>query len=170
MQARQRLTKKPSGLLRIAARLPIWLYRARLGWLLCGRFVMLTHIGRISGKPRQVVLEVVEYNPELAAITVASGWGKKSDWLQNILKTPQVEVTYGSRTRNACASVLSKDEAFLIIQRYATRHPFAFKELARFMIIDTPADQREACRAVSDTIPFVTLGLKNDPELEENGV
>jgi len=170
MQERRRLTAKPSGLLRIAARLPIWLYRAGLGWLLSGRFVMLTHIGRISGKPRQVVLEVVEYNPELAAITVASGWGIKSDWLQNILKTPQVKVTYGSRIMDAYASALPKDDAFQIINRYAAKHPFAFRELANFMIKDIPADTREACRAVSDTIPFVTLQLKICAELEENRI
>jgi len=131
---------------------------------------MLTHIGRNSGKPRQVVLEVVEVNPELATITVASGWGKKSDWLQNILKTPQVKVTYGSRTMDALASELSKEDAFQVTTRYAARHPFAFKELARFMINDIPADTREACRAVSDTIPFVTLRHNIGTELEENRV
>jgi hypothetical protein len=30
------------GLMRLALRLPIWLYRARLGWLLGERFLLLT--------------------------------------------------------------------------------------------------------------------------------
>lgn len=48
--------RPPRGLLRLAARLPLWLYRAGLGWLLSNRFLMLTHIGRKSGLPRQVVV------------------------------------------------------------------------------------------------------------------
>jgi hypothetical protein len=32
-------TRPPRGLLRLAARLPIWLYRARLGWLLGERLM-----------------------------------------------------------------------------------------------------------------------------------
>jgi hypothetical protein len=35
----------PRGLARLAFRLPIWLYRLRLGWLLGDRFLLLTHIG-----------------------------------------------------------------------------------------------------------------------------
>jgi len=45
-------TKLPRGLVRLAFRAPIWLYRAHLGWLLGYRFVLLTHTGRKSVLPR----------------------------------------------------------------------------------------------------------------------
>ena len=80
----------PRGLLRLAARTPIWLYRLRLGWLLGGRFLMLTHIGRKTGRPRQVVLEVVRHDRDSNSFIVASGWGEQSNWFQNVQKTPQV--------------------------------------------------------------------------------
>ena len=56
----QGMTKSatPRGLACLAFRLPIGLYRLRLGWLLGDR-LLLTHIGRKSGLPRQAVIEVV---------------------------------------------------------------------------------------------------------------
>jgi hypothetical protein len=40
-------------------RAPIWLYRHGLGWLFGSRLLMLEHVGRKSGQPRYVVLEVI---------------------------------------------------------------------------------------------------------------
>ena len=54
----------PHGLLRFGLRLPIWLYRLHLGWLFGNRFLLLTHIGRKSGLPRQTVIEVVKHDKE----------------------------------------------------------------------------------------------------------
>jgi hypothetical protein len=55
-----KLSQPPrTRLQRALARAPIWFYRLGLGGLLGHRFVLLTHTGRNSGRPRQVVLEVV---------------------------------------------------------------------------------------------------------------
>jgi hypothetical protein len=64
---------RPSGLRRTAFRIPILLYRARLGGLLGHRFVLIHHTGRRTGLPRQVVVEVVTREPESGAVVVASG-------------------------------------------------------------------------------------------------
>ena len=51
-----KLARPPRTRLRRALfRAPIWLYRLGLGGLLGGRFLLLTHTGRTSGRPRQVV-------------------------------------------------------------------------------------------------------------------
>jgi hypothetical protein len=50
----------PTGLSRLLWRAPIWLYRLGLGGLLGSHFVLLNHVGRKSGQPRQTVLEVVD--------------------------------------------------------------------------------------------------------------
>src|SRR5215212_2285634 len=44
------LKSKPAGALRLAFRLPIYLYRLDLGWLLGHRFLLLVHRGRESGR------------------------------------------------------------------------------------------------------------------------
>lgn len=90
----------PRGLLRLGLRLPVWLYRLRLGRLLGRRFVMVTHTGRKSGRQHQTVLEVVRYDPATGVVVVASGWGEKADWFRNILKHRRwwsISVTAGSR-------------------------------------------------------------------------
>jgi hypothetical protein len=75
MPARLSETHPPRGLLRLALRLPIWLYRWRLGWLLGDRFLLLTHTGRKSGLPRQVVLEVVHHDEATGDLCCRLGLG-----------------------------------------------------------------------------------------------
>ena len=53
---------KPRGLLWLMFKLPVYIYRLRLGWLLGHRFLLLTHQGRKTGKIRHTVLEVIRYD------------------------------------------------------------------------------------------------------------
>lgn len=80
----------PTRALRFGLRLPIWLYRMHLGWLLGDRFLMLTHIGRKSEQPHQTVIEVVQHDNETDTHYVVSGWGEESDWYQNVRQSPAV--------------------------------------------------------------------------------
>ena len=88
----------PSGVSRALFRAPIYLYRLGLGWLFGKRILLLNHIGRVSGKQRQVILEVVEHDPTNGTFVVASGWGPTAAWYRNILHRPQVSVQVGRRT------------------------------------------------------------------------
>ena len=85
----------PSGLLRLAMRSPILLYRLRLGWLLGKRFLLLEHRGRKSGVIRQTVIEVVDHDPQVGYFVVAAAWGNKSDWFKNISVHPKVAIEVG---------------------------------------------------------------------------
>ena len=133
----------PRGLLRLALRLPVWLYRAHLGWLLKGRFLLLTHTGRVSGKARQTVLEVVRHDREGDVYYVASGWGARSDWYRNLMKTPEAVVQVGRRKMDVVARQLSPDEAAQVIMDYARRSPRALRAMARFMGYRLEADEAD---------------------------
>jgi len=85
------------GLLRVGLHLPIVFYRLHMGRLLGNRFLMLTHIGRITGTPHKTVLEVVDYDNQTGVYIIASGWREKSDWYRNLQKTPQVTVYVGRK-------------------------------------------------------------------------
>jgi deazaflavin-dependent oxidoreductase (nitroreductase family) len=87
----------PRGLARLAWRAPIWLYRLRLGGLLGERFLLLNHIGRRSGRPRQAVLEVMYRDGGGGAYFVASGFGERSDWYRNVMVHPDVTIQVGRR-------------------------------------------------------------------------
>lgn len=137
--------KPPTGLNRLFFRAPIWLYRWKLGRLLGQRFLLLNHIGRKSGLPRQAVIEVIARDEAQGYYYAASGYGARSQWYQNLLATPQVTVVVGRKKLAVTAVPLSPDEAGAVLVDYARRHPTALKNLARMVgyeIDGTEADSR----------------------------
>ena len=148
---------KPSGLMRFFLRAPIWLYKARMGWLLGGRFLMLTHTGRKSGLPRHVVVEVVNHDEDTDTYYVASGWGDEADWYQNLLKTKRVEVRVGTRRFETDAALLSKEEGTRVLTGYAERNPFAFKNLSKFMLGEQAPPGAEGAKRLAEHVPLVAL-------------
>lgn len=158
--------KQPHGLLRLLLRMPILLYRVHMGWLLGGRFLKITHIGRKSGLPREVVLEVVYGDSETGAYFVAAGWRGKADWFKNIQSNPEVQVMVGPRTFKAKTAVVQLAEASSIFYLYARRHPLAFRELSRLMMGEMLQPVQHDCFLFAHSVPLVklipSLPLKED--------
>ena len=145
------------GLLRFGVRLPLWLYRAHLGWMLGERFLRLTHIGRKSGKPHQTVLEVVDRDQATDSYIVTSGWGEKSDWFLNVQKTPDVVIDVGRRRFQVKAVPLPVDEAAQWLIHYARQHPLTFRELSRVMLGEALSGTPEDCRRLAESVPAVAF-------------
>src|SRR3972149_3508450 len=146
--------KKPRGLLRLGFRLPIWLYRLNLGWILGERFLLLTHTGRKSGLVRQTVIEVVRHDKETNVYLVASGFGHKSDWFLNIEQDPNVTITVKQRTLPAQARLLSESDSAKELLDYAKRHPIAFKELSSILTGKSIEATEENCRQFAKSAPI----------------
>lgn len=145
----------PKGWKRAMFRAPILLYRLRLGFLLGKRIIMLEHTGRKSGKLRRAVIEVVVNDPD--AVYVAAAWGEHSQWLANIRANPSVAFYLGSRKYVGRATEVTVAQAEDLMKRYATAHPKALHELAKFML-DDPADSTDAqARQIADNVPFIHL-------------
>lgn len=110
-------------------RAPIWLYRARLGFLLGSRVLLLEHVGRKSGLPRQAVLEVIDH-PEPDTYTVASGFGTRAQWYRNIQANPSVRVSVADRIDvPAAARPLRTNEADAALRSYISRHGRAWETM-----------------------------------------
>jgi deazaflavin-dependent oxidoreductase (nitroreductase family) len=148
----------PRGIKAIPWRLPIWIYRLRLGWLLGHRALLLTHKGRLSGKTRTAMLEVIKYEEDTNTHYVASGFGEKSDWYQNIVKTPQVTIQVGNKRFAALADRLSTDQAIEIFLDYRERHPKAIKNLANLIGYDI-GETEEQELAFLRLIPVIAFRL-----------
>ncbi len=123
----------PQGWRRLLFRMPIWLYRNNLGWVLGGRFLLINQVGRKSGLPRQTVVEVVDRDRAQDVFTVASGWGEKADWYKNLRAHPQTTIQIGQRILAVTAHFLSADESGEAMVKYAARHPALARELAMLM-------------------------------------
>jgi deazaflavin-dependent oxidoreductase (nitroreductase family) len=145
----------PAGLTKVVFRLPIYAYRLRLGWLFGRRLLLLNHIGRVSGQPRQTVLEVAEHNVADNSYTVASGWGPTAAWYRNILHNPDVSIQVGASTVPVTAVPLTKEEGAQIFARYAARHraaaKFVLPRVLGFSVDGSDSD----FRAVGQHLPFV---------------
>lgn len=138
--------------IRAFVRAPIPLYRAGLGFLLGRRLLMLEHVGRTSGQPRYVVLEVVrEESPH--ALVVASGFGSTAQWFRNVVAEPRCHVSIGfTRRRPAVATVLGATERDETLDHYRQAHPGSWAKLSAIIV--------EATGETDPDIPLVRLELQ----------
>lgn len=95
--------QRPAGIRRLAYRLPVWLYRAKLSSLLGRQFVLINHTGRTS------------------------------DWYRNMLAHPEASIQLGGPTIPVLAVPVPPDQAAEVMAGYAQRHPRAARALACFM-------------------------------------
>ncbi|WP_116709373.1 nitroreductase family deazaflavin-dependent oxidoreductase [Actinomycetospora cinnamomea] len=124
--ARHRLT-------RALVRAPILVYRCGLGWIFGRRLVLLTHVGRTTGRPRRVVLEVVGRGPVAGSYVVASGYGRRAQWFRNVVAHPEVTYQVGRRRRDGWAYPLPSDESGRLLAEYAVRRPRTAAALMRML-------------------------------------
>lgn len=124
---------------RFLVRAPIPLFRHGLGWIFGNRMLLLEHHGRVSGKPRYVVLEVVE-RPDPLTYRVISGLGDRSQWLLNLRADPRAYITVGRHPRREVHAVIHPgSDTAAVVDRYAKAHPSAWKTLSEVMQRSRPA-------------------------------
>lgn len=111
-------------------KLPVLLYRLRLGWLLGKRFMQLTHTGRRSGKVRRTILAVLRFDEKTREIYAISAW-KGSDWYYNIRSSPALQVEIGSVRYVPVQRTLSPEEITATFVEYRKRHPIFSRIICR---------------------------------------
>jgi deazaflavin-dependent oxidoreductase (nitroreductase family) len=147
--------------LRWFLRAPIKLYDWGLGSLLGGRFLLVHHVGRKSGKPRKNVLEVVKHDTERDVYYVAVGFGEKSDWFKNLQKNPDTTIEARRRRLDVRARVLDEEEGGALMADYAKRHPTAARKLMQYCgyeVDGSDADYREVARIGLHFVAFEPRG------------
>ena len=156
--------RPPGKALRFGLRLPILLYRLRLGWLLGDRFLMLTHTGRKSGLPRLTVIEVVKHDKGTDTYYVVSGWGEKADWYRNIRKTPQVTVHVRRKKFQTQAEFIPVEKAIEVVNTYAREHPVAFNELSGLFLGERMTPGSDAPERIARKMPMVAFHYQKKKE------
>jgi deazaflavin-dependent oxidoreductase (nitroreductase family) len=157
MARRVRTVPARTGWRRRLARAPIALYRWRLGGLLGSRFLLLTHTGRTSGRPRQAVLEIAGRDRTTGAYHVASGFGPESQWYRNVRDTPDVTIQVGRRSTDAVARPMTPEESGRAMATYARRHPRTARRLMGACGIETDGTAEDYARVGHEFIPFVEV-------------
>ena len=144
--------------LRWLLRFPSFLYRARLGWLLGGRFVQLTVRGRRSGLPREVVLEVIGGSPAVGELLVASGWGRRAQWFRNVLANPRVQVQVGRLQYTGEVVAVGESEAAQVLREYAGAHRWAYKWFIGPLVLGRrPSGTSEEFASLAHILPVLMV-------------
>lgn len=146
--------QKPSGVFKQLLHAPVWLFRARLGFLFGKRIVMLEHEGRRSGKLRQTPLEVVTRDGN--SYVLCSGTGPNADWYRNIKANPAKGLWVGSARHQVEQRFLEDSEAATVFTRYEADHPKAAKRLKDLMGVSHDGTHEGRVRMVAQ-IPMVEM-------------
>jgi len=158
MTVEQSKTRKPpTGFHRLLWRAPIWLYRLKLGGLVKNRMLLLHHTGRVSGQPRQNMLEIAKRDEENDVYYLASGFGKRSDWYKNISKQPAISITVGRKEKLVTAVLLTPEESGEMMVDYAQRNPGAAKQLTKICGLTVDGSDEDYATVGREYIPFVAL-------------
>lgn len=108
------------------------------------------------------MLEVAERDSANDSYIVASGWGVKAAWYQNILAAPEVSIQVGTRALPVMALPLSKDEGGEVFVRYAAKHhraaQYMLPRVLGISVDGSEADFREA----GQRMPFVQFVPRPD--------
>ena len=106
-------------LARRLARSPLLLWRMGFGPLIGRLFLILTHLGRRSGRVRRTMLE---YRLHDGRIYVISAW-PRSDWYQNIKSQPRVTVQTSRGAFGAIARPLTTYADYVGLYRMLEHAP-----------------------------------------------
>jgi deazaflavin-dependent oxidoreductase (nitroreductase family) len=117
-------------------------------------------VGRKSGLPRQVVLEVVKHEPMTDIYTVASGFGSTSDWYRNLQSRQDVTIQVRRRKMAVTAHFLTQGEGGEVMMDYAHRYPKAALALSKTLGYPVGNGTPEDYRRVGEGIPFVAFWPK----------
>ena len=153
MPEKLRELRPPRGLSRLFFRFPIVLYKAGFGWLFGDRLLLLNHIGRKSGKQRQVILEVAHHDKSTNTFIVNPAYGKSSDWYQNIKKNPDTSIMVGRNTINVHAEDIPSKEGGNIMVDFFRKHPIEARMAG--LIGYRVKNNEEDFRALGEELSFV---------------
>ncbi len=94
-----------------------------LGSLLGGIVLLLTTIGRKTGKPRVTAL-AYNYEPATDTYYVVAGWGDRSSWYCNLIANPNVYVRVENREFDAVAKPAPEATALALFAAYKKCNPY----------------------------------------------
>ena len=125
--------QRPTGVFKRLLRVPVHLFRCKLGFVFGDRLLLLTHRGRASSLLHQTALEVVEHDRQAHDFIVCSGTGPGADWYRNLRSEPAVAIQVRNRRWVPHQRLLGDEEAAQHFARYEVAHPRAAPRLLASM-------------------------------------
>lgn len=146
--------RRPGMLGRLFFRAPIMLYRIGLGGLTPMQ-LLLTTVGRKTGRRRQAVVDVLRHDADTDTYYVASAYGARSDWYRNLEANPTLRAQVRWRKFPARATILPKEEAEELLLEYWRRHRLYSRATMR--MVGLKAASEEEVRAAAAQMRAVAI-------------
>ena len=118
--------KRPSGLLKFFFKVPLFMHKLGFGgWerFIGAQWMLLTTIGRKSGKPRQTLVDVMDYDKAKDTYYIEAAYGSHADWFKNIHAKPLFEAQVGRRKFCAQADILTQGDTGEMLVQFFRRKP-----------------------------------------------
>jgi deazaflavin-dependent oxidoreductase (nitroreductase family) len=118
--------KRPSGLLKFFFKVPLFMHKIGLGgWerFIGAQWMLLTTTGRKSGKRRQTLVDVMDYDKATDTYYIEAAYGSHADWFKNIQVTPRFEAQVGKRKFIAQAEILNEGNTGEMLVQFFRRKP-----------------------------------------------
>jgi deazaflavin-dependent oxidoreductase (nitroreductase family) len=151
-------TPPPGLLTRVFFRLPVYVYRAHLGWIFDHRVLYLEHVGRKTGRTRRTCIEVIHHDPAKDESFVISAYGRRSDWFRNIMKNPPLELRIGKTRFVPEFRVPSSAEAKEVLRGVFLEHPGEGKFFLKNVFHLEPSEAN--FEGLADLVPLVAFWPK----------
>jgi deazaflavin-dependent oxidoreductase (nitroreductase family) len=119
-------------------------------------WIVLTTVGRKSGRPHVVMLDVVGYHPASQAYYVQPADGRRADWVRNVAANPLVAAEVGGRHFSARVADVTGPEGAEVVLHFIRTHPLYARVIVWFVRyverVDVPDDRLR--RALTTTPVF----------------
>jgi deazaflavin-dependent oxidoreductase (nitroreductase family) len=157
--------QKPTGGFKHLLRVPVHLYRWRLGFVFGDHLLLVTHRGRRSGSVFQTAVEVVEHDRDTREYFVCSGTGPSADWYRNLHASPALAVQVRNRRWVPSHRFLDAGEAADRFASYEAAHPRVARILLDSMgnSYDGTEAGRIAMMADMPMVAFTDFGPRPEP-------
>ena len=120
------LEKRPNALLKFFFKVPVWMHKIGFGgWekLIGAEWMLITTRGRKSGKPRDAMVDVMDYDAASDTYYIEAAYGERADWYKNMQVNPVFEARVGRRKFSATATPLSNEGAGELMVKFFRKKP-----------------------------------------------
>ena len=120
------LEKRPNAFQKFFFKIPVWIHKMGFGgWerLVGAQWMLITTVGRKSGKPRDTMVDVMDYDKANDTYFVEVAYGSRADWYRNIQANPLFKARVGRRQFQARAATLANADAGEMMVQFFRRKP-----------------------------------------------
>lgn len=152
------LEKRPSGLLKFFFKVPIFMHKLGFGgWerLLGAQWMLLTTTGRKTGKRRDTLVDVMDYDQATDTYFIEAAYGSRADWFRNIQANPIFQAQVGRRKFFARAKPLREADTGETLVKFFRRKP-AYTRTVLAMVGMTFKDEDEL-RALGSQLTLLAV-------------